>query len=633
MRFSNTLRANQVDEWKDNYVSYETLKPLLSQDREEFKTRINGELRKINDFFFLLEKKAMLEKEEIFADAGVSPEEKSPKDPGVRIRDSQKKAMCLSDDYGMGRDDQQDRLRVKSDMKMELDEEGDDEDSKGSSTSSEDRNSRFEYLIKKVRKGTDEKGIGEIFKISKRLERRRREKNIQEFLHAVISIKRFRELNYTGLMKLSKKYDKAYPQERFHEHFSRNVNESYFNKSSRIDDIYRSVKELYRSVFAKDNPAKAKTVFKKLRVKTKADPLISYVSGALGGISLGMMGLINFGKSQMDKELFFSMVLLQYGAFLFGTSLVIFKRFHINYKFIFNFDMCSSLTSDKYLFLVSLSIFANVVGTWINISFLHLNPYYLLLGHLLIILIPFKVLHYESRFYLLLIVFRIIVFPMSFVRFRHFYFADVGQSFTPCFKKIFFCGRHLNWKVEGYANSFFAIIRFLQCIRRYRDTRLKFPHIANALKYSFAILTGFSIPLYATKRTWELFVYKMMVITISSIYSATWDLFMDWGIIRSKMIYPRCTYSCGIVFNVLCRFSWVFFYWFEIPVFWIVFLEITRRFVWTIFRVEFEHLNNCSEFKSKDSMLLTSRELFYKRDYQADGRPNDTETENDSSVA
>ncbi|AFN83560.1 hypothetical protein EROM_081440 [Encephalitozoon romaleae SJ-2008] len=633
MRFSNTLRANQVDEWKENYVSYEILKPLMVKDRKEFKTLIDSELRKINDFFFLLEKKAVIEKEEIFVDAGVSPEDRPSNDSGVRIRDSRKKAGCLSDDYGLGRDDQKDRLRIKTDGKDEFDEEGDDEDSRSTNTSEEGESGRFKYLVSKAAKGTDEKGFGGLFKISRRFERRKREKNIQEFLHAVISIKRFRELNYTGLMKLSKKYDKMYPQEKFHESFSRNVNESYFNKSRRIDDVYRSVKELYTNTFAKNDPAKARTVFKKLKVKSKTDPLTSYMSGVLGGISLGMMGLIDFGKKQMDKELFFSMALLQYGAFLFGISLVVFKRFHINYKFIFNFDVCSSLSSDKYLFLISLSVFANVVGTWINISFIHLNPYLLLLGHLFVLVVPFKVLYHESRFYLLLVVFRIIVFPMSFVRFRHFYFADIGQSLTFCFKRIFFCGIKLNWRIEGCINSFFAMIRFLQCLRRYKDTRLKFPHIANALKYSFSILAGFAVPFYKSNKTWDLFIYKIMVISISSIYSSAWDIFMDWGIFRDKLTYPRYTYTCGVAFNLMCRFFWVLAYWFKISPFWMAFVEISRRFVWTIFRVEFEHLNNCSEFKSKGSMQLTSRELFYKRDYEADGRPNDTETENDSSVA
>ncbi|CAD26448.2 hypothetical protein [Encephalitozoon cuniculi GB-M1] len=623
MRFSNTLKANQVDEWKENYVSYEALKPLIGRDKGGFAARIDEELRKINDFFFLLEKKAVIEKEEIFADVGISPEDRLNKDLGVRIRDLQKKTECMSDDQGG-------RLRIKTDRSAEFDNEGDDEDSRNGSE--EDESDNFEYLTKKTGRSADERGLGGIFKISRRFERRRREKNIQEFLHAVISIKRFRELNYTGLMKLSKKYDRMYPQERFHEAFSRSVNESYFNKSRRIDDVYRSVKELYTNVFAKDDPAKARTVFRKLKGKRRADPFVSYASGVLGGISLAIIGLMDFGNKQMDKELFFSMALLQYGAFLFGVSLAIFKRFHINYKFIFNFDVCSSLSSDKYLFVTSLSIFSNAVGTWINISFVHLNPYYLVLVHFLILMMPFKVLYHESRFYLLLVVFRIIVFPMSFVRFRHFYFADVGQSLTFCFKKMLFYGMSLDWKVEGCANSFFATIRFLQCLRRYRDTRLKFPHIANALKYSLLILVGFSQPLYASRKTWDLFIYRAMVISATSIYSSVWDVFVDWGIVRDKMMYPRYVYGCGVVFNFLCRFSWVLLYWFEIPVFWMAFLEINRRFVWTVFRVEFEHLNNCSEFKSMGSMQLTSRELFYKRDYEADARVNDTETENDSSV-
>lgn len=633
MRFSNTLRANQVDEWKEHYVGYDVLKPLIARDKRAFKARIDADLRNIDDFFFLLEKEAVVEKEEIFTDVGIALDDREVVgEQGARARDVERKAGYLSDDHGAGNDEHASRLRIRPGGEASLEEERDNEGSE-EATSQGEGGHGLEYLTKKTRRGTREKGLRGMFKIPKQFERRKREKNIQEFLHAVISIKRFRELNYTGLMKLSKKYDKAYPQERFHEEFSKRVNESYFNRSRRIDDVYRSVKVLYKNVFARDDPDKAKTVFKKLKVRNKADPIVSYASGILGGVSLGMIGFIDFGERQMDRELFFAMVLLQYGAFLFGVSLGIFKRFHINYKFIFHFDVCSSLSLDRYLFLTSLSIFAHVAGTWANIAFVRLNPYWLLLAQFSVLLMPFRVLYHESRFYLLVVIFRIIVFPMSFVRFRHFYFADVGQSLTFCFKRILFYGADLDWRVEGCANSFFGGIRFLQCLRRYRDTRLKFPHIANALKYTIAILAGVSVPLYASRKTVDLFVYKTMVVTISSIYSCVWDVFMDWGIVRDKMVYPRHTYAWGVVFNVACRFAWVVADRLKVPAFWMAFLEITRRFVWTVFRVEFEHLNNCSEFKSKGSMRLTSRELFYKKDYEANTRPNDTETENDSSVA
>jgi hypothetical protein len=56
----------------------------------------------------------------------------------------------------------------------------------------------------------------------------------------------------------------------------------------------------------------------------------------------------------------------------------------------------------------------------------------------------------------------------------------------------------------------------------------------------------------------------------------------------------------------------------------IAFLEVNRRFLWTLLRVEHEHLNNCDQLKALSSLKLPLEDLFYKKDY-GDGRENDTE--------
>lgn len=637
MRFSNTLKSNQVNEWKENYVSYEVLKPLILEDKERFKIKVASELKNINDFFFLLEKKAMAEKEEIFDDVDVNIEGKRASDDfHVQSGYSQEDNGYLSDGYAVDKEGHHSVLKMGDGKFCEV-ETGDtgiesENEESGAITLSEGTGDRHLYFSKGS-SSERKRGIGRIFRLPKQFEKRKREKNIQEFLHAVISIKRFRELNYTGLMKLSRKYDKIYPSERFHESFAKKVNDSYFNKSKRIDDVYKAVKELYKNVFAKDDPDKARTVFRKLKSRSKTDPGISYLSGVLGGMSVMLMCMMDFQKKQKDMELFFALVLFQYSAFLFGLCFVVFKRFYINYKFIFNFDVCSSLDSGKYLFLVSLFIFVNTLGTWINTKLLHFDPYWMVFIQLMALVAPHKIFHYNSRFYFLSVFSKITILPLSFVRFRHFYFADVGQSLTFCFKRLLFYGTCLDWRIEGFINSFFSIIRLLQCLRRYRDTRLRFPHVANAIKYILSILAGISIPLYEHMRTEEFLAYKITILSISSVCSCAWDVFVDWGIVRDKIMYPRCSYSCGVVFNIVCRFFWTLMFFFNISPFWAAFVEISRRFVWTVFRIEFEHLNNCSEFKSKGSIWLTSRELFYKKDYEANIGTNDTETENDSSIA
>ncbi|KHN69215.1 hypothetical protein M896_091430 [Ordospora colligata OC4] len=612
MRFSSTLKANQVDEWKESYVSYDILKPMITRNKNGFKAAIERDLASINDFFFMLEKQAVAEKDCIFADTSINLANSISKHNHTHNVSIDSKYTFISDTLKVNNAD----LDGKSVINQSTDE--------NPMTDEDD----FEY--KHAPQNDIKKGFGAIFKIPKQLERRKREKNIQEFLHAVIGIKRFRELNYAGLMKLSKKYNKTYPSEGFHKAFSKKIDGSYFSKSKRIDEVYSSIKELYRTVFARNDPGKAKTMLRKLKRKSTSNPVALYTSGMLGGVSIGLLMLLDFGENKSSKEMFFSTVLLQYGALLFGVCLSVFKRFHINYKFIFNFDVCSSLTSDAYLLMISALILINIACTWANNVFFHISPYWILIAGFLVMFVPFQILYHRSRFYLASVIFRIVLLPMSHVRFRHFYFADVGQSFTTCFKKIFLQGCDLDWRLDGVINSFFAIVRLLQCLKRYKDTRLKFPHIANALKYGLAITVGITAALYEKNKTHDALVYKAMSMAISSICSGAWDIFMDWGIIRIKTIYPRHAYVAGIIFNLLCRFSWLILYVFDIPVLWMQFLEITRRFIWTLFRVEFEHLHNCSEFKAKGSIWFTSNELFYRKDYEVNTET--TETENESST-
>ncbi|KAH9410908.1 EXS domain-containing protein [Ordospora pajunii] len=612
MRFSSTLRANQVDEWKESYVSYDILKPMITGNKNGFKVGIEKNLAAINDFFFMLEKQAVAEKNDIFADVSINLAEGISQNGDAHIVSKNAKHTFLSDTHKARNVNLGGKLAISQ------------------STDENPMTDEDDLECKYAPQKDTEKRFGGIFKIPKQLERRKREKNIQEFLHAVIGIKRFRELNYTGLMKLSKKYGKTYPSEGFHKSFSKKIDGSYFSKSKRIDEVYSSIKELYKTVFARNDPGKARTVFRKLKRKNTSNPIALYASGMLGGMSIGLIPLLDFGENKSSREMFFATVLLQYGAFLFGLCLSIFKRFHINYKFIFNFDVCSSLTSDRYLLMVSAFIFINIACTWANIVFFHVSPYWIPIAGFLVMLVPFQILYHQSRFYLASVIFRILVLPMSHVRFRHFYFADVGQSFTVCFKKIFLQGYDLDWRLDGAISSFFAIVRLSQCLKRYKDTGLKFPHIANALKYALTIAVGITAALYEKSKTHDALVHKAMSMAISSICSSAWDIFMDWGMIRGKMMYPRHVYAAGVVFNLACRFSWLLLYAFSIPVLWMQFLEITRRFVWTLFRVEFEHLNNCSEFKAKGSIWFTSNELFYRKDYEVN--TENTETENESST-
>ena len=176
------------------------------------------------------------------------------------------------------------------------------------------------------------------------------------------------------------------------------------------------------------------------------------------------------------------------------------------------------------------------------------------------------------------------------------------------------------------------VIRLLQCLRMYLDTRKRFPHLANAWKYCFALLI---IVIGSTHQSWKhLPVTGTSIITnlwiatyaISTLYTYSWDVFMDWGLsfkdgrpyvfacapLRRdrRMIHPTSwmPYYLAVGADVFLRFLWTLtlapshlpfgdFVNYKVKPL-LSFAEILRRAMWSLFRVENEHLNSTLAYKS-----------------------------------
>jgi hypothetical protein len=110
------------------------------------------------------------------------------------------------------------------------------------------------------------------------------------------------------------------------------------------------------------------------------------------------------------------------------------------------------------------------------------------------------------------------------------------------------------------------VFRFNQCIRKYIDTKDRWPHLANASKYALSqtvTLFGAFHPIYLEHKRRDdgghnLFQFFWMLIFISSsLYSFTWDVKMDWGLGRreygflgdSLMFHRRVNYYTVIALD------------------------------------------------------------------------------------
>lgn len=184
------------------------------------------------------------------------------------------------------------------------------------------------------------------------------------------------------------------------------------------------------------------------------------------------------------------------------------------------------------------------------------------------------------------------------------------------------CGQY-KYGVRLFLACWPALIRFLQCARRYYDSKKAFPHLYNAGKYSTTFFkVGFTALFYEyadsdTKTIW--FSLWLVSTIVSSCYTLWWDLKMDWGflesneentLLREEIVYSYpIYYYLAILQDVLLRFAWSIEFYLKSfalsspihkEIISTVFksLEVFRRFIWNFFRLENEHLNNCGEFRA-----------------------------------
>jgi len=167
--------------------------------------------------------------------------------------------------------------------------------------------------------------------------------------------------------------------------------------------------------------------------------------------------------------------------------------------------------------------------------------------------------------------------------------------------------------------------RFLQNLQRSYDTRQRWPHLGNAMKYATAQTVGLYGLFHANARSNGLWIFGFVFATL---YQYTWDIFMDWDLLRFKngrpafrenLLYQNKSFYLAImVVNLVLRFFWSLTL---IPeggqLAWQRDLqvrlspilaggEICRRCVWGFLRLENEHLHVYGTSPIEKSMSMGS---------------------------
>uniref|UniRef100_A0A4W3GWW4 Xenotropic and polytropic retrovirus receptor 1b n=1 Tax=Callorhinchus milii TaxID=7868 RepID=A0A4W3GWW4_CALMI len=487
-----------------------------------------------------------------------------------------------------------------------------------------------------------------------------------EFYLSLILLQNYQNLNFTGFRKILKKHDKMLETSRGADWRVAHVEVAPFYTCKKITQLITETETLVTMELEEGDRQKA---MKRLRVPPlgAAQPAPAWTTFRVGmyfGIFVVFVILFVLahlpGVTKNNSSDYRPMVHIYRGGFLLieflfllGINTYGWRQAGVNHVLIFELNPRNNL-SHQHLFEIAgflgvlwgLSLLFCLFDPFTTIP-MQINPLALYGFMLLFLINPTKTCYYKSRFWLLKLLFRVFTAPFHKVEFADFWLADQLNSLVMILMDlayvICFYSFELNWTRSGLVCSpgvgssycyeiipvvqcLPAWVRFAQCLRRYRDTKRAFPHLVNAGKYSttfFAVAFG---ALYRTHKERnhndaEVFLYLWIVcLVISSCYTLTWDLKMDWGLfdknagentfLREEIVYPQKSYYyCAIIEDVILRFAWTV----QISLYSLNVLssnqlliistvlaplEVFRRFVWNFFRLENEHLNNCGEFRA-----------------------------------
>ncbi|AGO11696.1 AaceriADL080Wp [[Ashbya] aceris (nom. inval.)] len=374
-----------------------------------------------------------------------------------------------------------------------------------------------------------------------------------------------------------------------------------------------------------------------------------------------MIGIRANGSSYLHLILFpvwggWYLVLLM--ALLFCLDCYIWFRGKVNYQFImfgeihsrkgntvFNNDFSTTKISG-HLYMVSLGFIT--VGALSLCSMLRaaLSPWLWLCALLFALgfstssfILPYWRELRKARQWLVITAIRLVFSGAYPVHFGDFFLGDIVCSLTYSMadvasvlcvfsgKKYDTCGSS-NLISMGILSCIPSYWRLMQCLRRYLDSNDRFPHLLNGAKYAMAILYNASLCAYRINKLHPSYRgWFIAAATVNSTVSAIWDLVMDWSLLQFQStnfllrddLYlagkrnwqtgqyskrRKTIYYLSMLSDVVIRFQWVVYaiapkviQQSAVTSFILGILEVVRRFIWIIFRVENEHVANVHLFK------------------------------------
>ncbi|GMT19367.1 hypothetical protein PFISCL1PPCAC_10664 [Pristionchus fissidentatus] len=508
-----------------------------------------------------------------------------------------------------------------------------------------------------------------------------------EFYLSLVLVQNYQQLNATGFRKILKKHDKLTGNEKGLEWRINKVEKSSFFLNRDIEKLISEVETAVIHELEGGNRQAGMKRLKVPPLAEKQSAGTTFSLGLFIGCTIVLLIAIVLtwlaprsdynSPKWVAVRLFRGPFLVFLMIFMCGLNMYGWAHAGVNHVLIFEVDPRNHLTYQTVMqiaafmmMLWGMAVLAHLYAHLLGIP-PFLPPLILMIVFAVLIFNPLakpdSLFHRNSRFWLLRHCFNCFSAPFHFVTFTDFWLGDQMNSLVTSFQDLQYmlcfyatevdygwdnglmmnarvinatAGETMPWTyvdqstgkdmcmsasgIRSFVGILPALVRFLQCLRRYRDTRRAHPHLTNAGKYSTTFLV---VSMGAANKYYEridpnatspFFYIWIASYIISFTYTFLWDVFMDWGLIdprspkdapflREEMIYGNKLYYYGaIVQDFVLRLSWVLNV--SLGEAWTLDsdllmcitapLEVFRRFIWNYLRLENEHVNNCGQFRA-----------------------------------
>ncbi|XP_029663976.1 xenotropic and polytropic retrovirus receptor 1-like [Formica exsecta] len=477
-----------------------------------------------------------------------------------------------------------------------------------------------------------------------------------EFYLFLILLQNYQNLNFTGFRKILKKHDKLLNVDIGAKWRAEHVDTAVFHTRKDIDRLIVETEALVTRDLEHGDRQRA---MKRLRVPPLGEqlsPWITFKVGLFSGAFIILFIAVTLSAMRYKEKdnwtvlcrIYRGPLLMIEFLFLMGINVYGWRSSGVNHVLIFELDPRNHLSEQHIIEMAtilglvwSISILGFLYSDTLGVPpFVQPVLFYALLA--LFLFNPTKTLRHEARFWTLRVMGRIFCAPFFYVGFADFWLADQLNSLHTVFLdfQYFVCFyiQNSSWtdvtdtetcimrelSMRPFVVCLPAWFRFAQCLRRYRDTKEGFPHLLNAVKYATSFFVVIFSYLHLTNKKYyalstenPYFYLWLTVSVVSSCFTYTWDVKLDWGLfdsspgenkfLREEIVYSSPHYYYfAMVEDFILRFGWAFslsltemgYVHADLMVSIVAPLEVFRRFVWNFFRLENEHLNNCGKFRA-----------------------------------